>query len=198
MSFEQASPEIALVFANTWGNRADPSTDRLRGYADVLQWALDSGAIEEGEHRQLVSMSERRPGESETVLNEAVELREAIFSLCTDAARSVPPKHGDLETLNRWLEVLPTAQLCAGDRCCVWRRANVPPDLRTPLLAAAASAADLLTSDSIHRLRECAAPDCSWLFLDSSRGGRRRWCDMSTCGNRAKARRYYERHRGNT
>jgi predicted RNA-binding Zn ribbon-like protein len=45
------------------------------------------------------------------------------------------------------------------------------------------------------RLRICDGNDCSWLFLDSSKGGRRRWCDMATCGNVSKARRHYEKIR---
>ena len=57
------------------------------------------------------------------------------------------------------------------------------------------SAADLLTSDEAARVRECAAESCSWLFVDRSRTRRRRWCDMKTCGNRNKAKLYYQRHR---
>jgi len=45
------------------------------------------------------------------------------------------------------------------------------------------------------RFRVCANDGCRWVFEDSSRGGRRRWCDMATCGNRAKVRRYRSRHR---
>ena len=45
------------------------------------------------------------------------------------------------------------------------------------------------------RLRPCANPECSLFFLDRSRGGAGRWCSMAACGNRAKARRHYERHR---
>ena len=45
------------------------------------------------------------------------------------------------------------------------------------------------------RLRVCANPSCRWVFYDSSRTGRRRWCDMSTCGNRAKAARHRARKR---
>jgi predicted RNA-binding Zn ribbon-like protein len=59
----------------------------------------------------------------------------------------------------------------------------------------ARSAAELLTSERAGRVRECASETCSWLFLDGSRNGRRKWCDMASCGNRAKARRYYARHR---
>jgi predicted RNA-binding Zn ribbon-like protein len=59
----------------------------------------------------------------------------------------------------------------------------------------ARSAAELLSSESVDRVRECASSTCTWLFIDDSRNRRRRWCDMASCGNRAKARRYYERHR---
>ncbi|MCL6613391.1 MAG: CGNR zinc finger domain-containing protein [Firmicutes bacterium] len=57
------------------------------------------------------------------------------------------------------------------------------------------SAAELLISGDRERVRECAAEGCGWLFLDASRNTRRKWCAMTSCGNRAKARRYYERKR---
>jgi predicted RNA-binding Zn ribbon-like protein len=57
------------------------------------------------------------------------------------------------------------------------------------------AAAELLTSAGRARVRECAAHGCGWLFLDTSRSQRRRWCTMASCGNRAKARRFYERTR---
>jgi predicted RNA-binding Zn ribbon-like protein len=40
------------------------------------------------------------------------------------------------------------------------------------------------------RLRSC--PRCEWLFLDTSRGGKRRWCSMQVCGNREKVSRHRE------
>ena len=58
------------------------------------------------------------------------------------------------------------------------------------------SAAELLNSDLLSRVRVCPADDCAWLFLDQSRNRSRRWCDMSTCGNRSKARRFREAQRG--
>ena len=45
------------------------------------------------------------------------------------------------------------------------------------------------------KVRRCANPECGWLFLDDSRAGKRRWCSMLACGNRAKARRHYHRSR---
>ncbi len=69
--------------------------------------------------------------------------------------------------------------------------------LARPLWALARSAADLLTSPRLSRVRECPGEDgCGWLFLDTSKNGSRRWCSMQGCGSRAKARRYAGRRRG--
>ena len=56
-------------------------------------------------------------------------------------------------------------------------------------------AVDLLRTLPEARTRICAGSKCGWLFIDSSKGGRRRWCDMATCGNAAKSKRHYERKR---
>ena len=62
----------------------------------------------------------------------------------------------------------------------------------------AADASDLLTSPDIDRVRECSGDTCSWLFLDKSRNRSRRWCDMADCGNRSKARRYYQKRKADS
>ncbi|RIL10843.1 MAG: hypothetical protein DCC75_03515 [Proteobacteria bacterium] len=54
---------------------------------------------------------------------------------------------------------------------------------------------ELLTSDDLSRLRICAAEECGWLFLDRSKNGTRRWCDMADCGNLDKQRRHYRKKR---
>jgi predicted RNA-binding Zn ribbon-like protein len=59
----------------------------------------------------------------------------------------------------------------------------------------AQSVEDLLTSAELIAVRECAAPDCGRLFVDTSRNRTRRWCDMRSCGNRAKVRRFYSRRK---
>jgi predicted RNA-binding Zn ribbon-like protein len=56
----------------------------------------------------------------------------------------------------------------------------------------------LLSSGARTQIHECGGDGCGWLFLDTSRNGRRRWCTMQGCGNRAKARRFYERTRRNS
>jgi predicted RNA-binding Zn ribbon-like protein len=57
------------------------------------------------------------------------------------------------------------------------------------------SAAELLTSPDVERVRQCAREGCQWMFLDLSKNGSRRWCSMTLCGSRAKSRRFYHRRR---
>ena len=65
-------------------------------------------------------------------------------------------------------------------------------------LARLAATAALAEADgSWQRLKTCAAPDCRWVFYDTSRSGAGRWCSMRVCGNRDKTRAYRQRHRGN-
>jgi hypothetical protein len=45
------------------------------------------------------------------------------------------------------------------------------------------------------RLKACPGPDCGWVFIDGSRNASRRWCQMSECGNRAKAGAFRARQR---
>jgi len=59
------------------------------------------------------------------------------------------------------------------------------------LWPAVRAAADLFTSEELEDVRVCASDICSWLFMDTSKNHTRRWCDMKSCGNRAKARKHY-------
>jgi predicted RNA-binding Zn ribbon-like protein len=45
------------------------------------------------------------------------------------------------------------------------------------------------------RLKACPGHDCGWAFYDHSRNQTGRWCSMSVCGGRAKARAHYHRRR---
>jgi predicted RNA-binding Zn ribbon-like protein len=76
-----------------------------------------------------------------------------------------------------------------------WEWYEVDGALDLPVWIVARSAADLLMSADLTRVRKCASEKCDWLFLDASRNRSRRWCDMAVCGNRAKARRNYARRR---
>jgi predicted RNA-binding Zn ribbon-like protein len=187
---------LCLDFANTWGNRLDPSNDKLSSYDDLLEWALENGAVDQRVRRDLGSLARRRPTEASAVLHGAVEFRDTVFRIFSASAAGEPPEPRDIEHLNRTLADVPRRRVRSGAECCRWAWPDEMHDLARVLWPVVQSAAELVTSPDVTRVRECDAPDCNWLFLQTGRGRRRRWCDMSTCGNRAKARRYYERHRG--
>lgn len=196
--FEYSGGALCLDFANTWGDRSDAGKDRLTGYDVLLRWAVGGGELSEAERAELEVTARRSDDEATAAMAEAIAVREAIFRICDAVAGDVTPAAADLEVLNEVLESVPQQRLCCGGACCEKRWPDGPTNLRRVLWPVIRSAADLLTSPNAERIRQCEAPDCSWLFLDRSRGGRRRWCDMSVCGNRAKARRYYQRHHQNT
>jgi predicted RNA-binding Zn ribbon-like protein len=125
-------------------------------------------------------------------------LREAIYEIFTGLARGRPPEPTDLAHLDREfhdalrsLHLTPTRS----GFMLTWPLDGEPP-LALPLWAAARSAADVLTSANPRRLKTCPASNCGWIFVDTTRSGTRRWCDMQVCGSRAKARSYYARRRG--
>jgi predicted RNA-binding Zn ribbon-like protein len=92
----------------------------------------------------------------------------------------------------------PPSELAPLGDSFAWEWHEADGSLELPVWMIARSAAELLTSDSLGRVRECAGERCDWLFLDASRNRSRRWCDMAECGNRAKAQRSYARRRGST
>ena len=120
-------------------------------------------------------------------LREAFKLRALIHRVFTAIADGRKPRPDDWRDLQREIaRAMRDARLVrSGDRY-VWQ---VTPKLRE----LAWQAGQLLASPDLARLRRCANSECGWLFLDESRRGNRRWCEMAACGSRAKARAYYER-----
>lgn len=195
-SFEFSAGALCLDLANTWGSRDDPDADRLRSYWDLVVWSGQGGMLAEGEMEALLAEADRRPADADAVLRRAVALREAVYDAFSSSAAGGDPAPEALEVLNRELAAaLPRLRLRAGDGCCRWEWSAPAGELDRMLWSVARSAAELLTSERLDRVRECASETCSWLFVDASRNRGRKWCDMASCGNRAKARRYYARHR---
>jgi predicted RNA-binding Zn ribbon-like protein len=127
----------------------------------------------------------------------ALELRGAIYRIFSSRAQRRDVPIDEVERINELLgETLSRRRIGQRDGDFVWSwTEDDVDDLRAPIWPIVESAATLLTSGDLDRVRECNAEDCNWLFLDRSRAGTRRWCSMKSCGNRAKARRHYRRQR---
>ncbi|MGH9381156.1 MAG: CGNR zinc finger domain-containing protein [Thermoanaerobaculia bacterium] len=195
--FDLSGGALCLDFANTWNNRERPETDRLRDYGDLLAFALQAGALSAAEVRELAPRARREAKERDAAFARALALRDAIHGLFHHAAAGGEPRAGGLERLNELLrQALCCLEVERRDGGYAWSWAGRDGSLEAPLWRLVHSAAELLTGGELDRVRVCASATCNWLFLDRSRNRSRRWCDMTTCGNRAKARRHYRRVRG--
>ncbi len=127
------------------------------------------------------------------MLRRARELREAIFRVFSAIARESSPPTEATRRLNEALpQALARLRLVEDEPGFRWDWEE-DDALDRVLWPVVRSAAELLTSDQLDRVRECAAEDCAWLFIDGSKNRSRRWCDMAVCGNRSKVRRFRER-----
>jgi predicted RNA-binding Zn ribbon-like protein len=194
--FEISGGSLCLDFTNTVDWRPSPRRrELLNSYEDLISWSEQAGALGGKEARRLRRRAAAQKGRAASVLRRARHLREAIFGVFVAAASDARPPAEALALIN---EALPGAlgrlRLSGGAEGVGWTWTDEPA-LDRMLWPVLRSAADLLTSGDLDRVRVCAADKCDWLFLDKSRNRSRRWCDMTVCGNRDKVRRHYERSR---
>lgn len=187
----------ALDFVNTvdWRGDAQRREDRLGDFADLVRWARQAALVSAAESRALGAAAGRDPRSAGRAIQRARRLREVLGRIFDARSGGRRPTARDLRRFNACLgAALRRRRIEArGTRCdWGWMAPDGPPldAFLSPLVLAAA---ELLTSPWQVRIRACAADGCGWLFLDTSRSGRRRWCSMQSCGNRAKARRFYAR-----
>jgi predicted RNA-binding Zn ribbon-like protein len=192
--FEFSGNNLCLDFANTLQDRSSNPHDLLKSYGDLVRWGLEGHLLTASDAQKLLAEAASRPAEASTVLERAITLREAIFRIFAMVAEDAAPVQADLDILNEALsQVMPQARIVPTASGFHWDWTGRQEQLDRMLLAVVRSAADLLTSEQLEGVRMCASEDCSWLFLDTSKNHSRRWCDMKSCGNRAKARRHYGR-----
>lgn len=186
-----------IDFVNTVNGRGQGEPDdTLRDYVTLLAWAEHASILARGKLDGLAQEAGSREGEATEVMLRARALREAIFTLFVSTVEEVDVQNREqaLDLLNQELaQAMSHIRLVSEERDFDWRWEFDQIRLDTPLWPIARSAADLLTSDLVIRVGCCASDDCGWLFFDTSRNRSRRWCDMASCGNRAKATRYYRR-----
>lgn len=199
-SYRKVPPELiggalCVDFVNTVTWRGDPVDcgERLTSFDELLAWAAASGAVSKESHSVIAAAAKADPKKSEAALADAIQLREALGRLLSGNAAG---SSIDLATLNSVLREARQQMTLARNRTGFrWDGADSTSPLRWILISVARSAADVLTSDRLERIRSCADERCSWMFIDESRTGDRRWCNMKTCGNRFKVRMHYQRQR---
>jgi len=190
--FEFTGNRLCLDFTNTIHDRAGTPRELLRSYSDLLAWGKQAHLLTEAEAQRLGQKANRHKTEAEAVLREAIALRETIYHICEAIATGTAPTESDLNAFNDMLaHVMTHACLQPQGNDFIWEWRHKEHTLDSILWPVVRSAADVLTSEDRENVRVCAADDCNWLFLDTSKNHSRRWCDMKSCGNRAKVRKHY-------
>jgi predicted RNA-binding Zn ribbon-like protein len=193
-SFTLVGGELCLDFANTahWEIQTQPNRN-LKTYADLLCWSVQLNILTKREAEGFLRESKRQAKQAESEMELAWQIQDLIYRIFSSSIDHKNPRGRDLEMLNHTLsEALAHQRIVSKSEGFHWVWDDQEIRLDRVLWPILRSAADLLTSERLHQVKKCGG--CGWLFLDRN-NGTRRWCTMRVCGNRAKARRHYERIR---
>ncbi len=170
---------LCLDFLNTadWSSSGDVLHEKLTDQRDLEIWC------------RRVKLGKRTTLEDPATLDELKAFRASLRCLFLAAIAGEKPKKKDLAHFNQVLEMGASCAPLAVRQGAFSFNKDIPVAQAIGL-----SALSVLTQPTeIERVEICPSDDCGWLFLDESKNRRRRWCSMETCGNRAKARRHYQR-----
>ena len=180
---------LGLDFANTVTTR----TDYIDRYDDLVFWAQRAEILSSKARKTLVARAAKEGRGADHALRRAHELRDAIHGTFTAIAAGELPATADAtRVLRSYGEAIARASL-KGDPARPELKWSLGSSLDAVLDPIAYAAGDLLLASERPPVKLC--PGCPWLFVDQSRNGSRRWCDMKTCGTRDKMRRYYRSRR---
>lgn len=174
---------LSTDFVNTCRYRFAGGRELLKAPDDLAAWLRTAELTPAEVH---ITPSE---------LDAALELREAVDAGMQAAITAEPTPQDAVRVLNSWLERSPAPRphLVLHSGVPALEQRLDPQDAHSALCRVAVDAAELLGTDARRTLRICPGTHCSARFVDKSPGGRRRWCSMTGCGNRAKAAQHRQR-----
>ena len=191
----QASLETGLAFINTLELEKGSPVDHLDSPTMALEWLIAHDLMHREAMVVLVGRVEAEPEYGAKVLGRIRKARSAMRELVDASVEHRPPAFLALDEVNRALRThYVTILVPSADGVHMGHRHEGDP-IDGALARLTESVARYLGEGKTERLRVCANEACHWAFFDTSRTARRKWCDMTTCGNRAKAARHRERQR---
>jgi predicted RNA-binding Zn ribbon-like protein len=182
-------PALDLVNTVTSWDVA-PAKDWLDGYARLVEWARLAGIADPATLDLLSERAAAAPQEAEKALERIKGFREALYSAYAALIAGETPEIEAIESV--WKEARSRQRLARHDHGVQALLAVESSGLDLIRDWIAGPAVELLCRLPNDRARLCRGHHCGWLFLDSSKGGQRVWCDMATCGNAAKSRKLVE------
>lgn len=192
----QASLADGLDFVNTLQyDRGGQVTERLMDAPAAVRWLREHELLHEDMARALIAEVTADEQAAARLIQRVHKVRGSMRELLDAAAAKRPPQDSALREVNRALRAPYIYELVpAADGVSLDHRHEGDP-VSGAMARLCEVIARELTQEDRDRLRVCANDDCRWVFRDNSPAGRRKWCDMSSCGNRAKAARHRERQK---
>jgi predicted RNA-binding Zn ribbon-like protein len=183
----------ALELVNTLDLRFSTTPEELLpAYRDLLRLTAQLRLITAEQARRLVRTVDGR--DARRILASTVELREALSAVLYAWIDGGKPSAGQVKILEKYFQDAALHRNLRADKSqLAWSWTGAEQQAEIPLWKLAQAASDLLVSSDAELVKDCGDPTCRWLFLDLSKNHTRRWCDMKTCGNRMKARRFQAR-----
>jgi predicted RNA-binding Zn ribbon-like protein len=187
IKFVGGHPAIDFVNTADWPG---PVAERLTGYGRLVEWSEDAGLLSPEIAARLRSLARRNPRNAAAALQRTHDTRTLLQRLFSRRVAGRIEKK-DLAVLNRHLSAIaPRRQLTsAAATSAQWSWDDAASNLESPLWPVVWAAAELLASDEADQIRICPGDQCGWMFIDRSRNGLRRWCEMQTCGTAEKSKR---------
>jgi predicted RNA-binding Zn ribbon-like protein len=186
----RADLETCLELVNTVELTDGVPRDSLSSASDALAWLVEHGLGHDGQ------LAEQAHGDGNGWLARIHAVRRALRTTWDAVVDGRPVEPSALATLNDTLRAAPIPELVGvGPGVVVGHRHRDDDPAGEALARLVAPLVLALAAGETGRFRVCANDGCRWVFEDTSRSGRRRWCDMTTCGNRAKVRRFRSRRR---
>jgi predicted RNA-binding Zn ribbon-like protein len=187
--------ESTFDFLNTLDTENGFPVEKLPTLDAALRWFVERGVIHrEGADRARARVAIQAAAGAKD-LDRVHTVRNALREVAEAIAEHRAPQTVALGTVNRALHARQVIELVpAPDGCSVDHR-HIGDPIDDALARLAEPLVSELTGGHPERIKVCASDTCDWIFYDASRTARRRWCDMSTCGNRAKAARHRARNR---
>lgn len=187
-----------LDFVNTDATRGKMRADALLSFDGLLRWLEAASALDAERAMTMRRRAVEQPAGATAALVEARRTRAMLRHLAERGARTERVRLDALAELNRVLGRSTGTRRLELRRDGTVGRSFVPigDAFSTLLIPVVESAGDALVLGELARVRRCAGADCARVFHDGTRNGARRWCDMASCGNRAKAARFRAARRG--
>ena len=187
--------DLSVAFVNTAAARDKNRQMGVSSYAELLTWSQRVDVLQAHDAERLAGLAAEAPAAAQAAYQHAEQVRRSLIRLfiAVQLEKELPAQ--DLEVFNQALaRALQAARVVPAAQGVTWGFAGDADKLDRMLWPVLFSAAELLIStEGRPQVRQCALAECRLFFVDRSPSGQRRWCDMKTCGNRAKSLRYYRR-----